>query len=118
MNIPKKRRRASGALRPLGPAVLFMPVPDGIGAFIGAIVTDYTELEHKMIGVFRVILGIESGEAAALAYSAIRAPRARWEIVTRVLEHDHGHINTSTIYDDIIDEFLAITSIRNEFVHG
>ena len=119
MNKPKSRKRAAHPpTPPTGPSVLFHPVSDHVAAYIGLIVTQYVHLEQAMIGVFRVILGIESGEAANLAYNAITAPKLRWDIARKVLEKDHRHIATPTAYDDLIDEFHKITSFRNMCVHS
>lgn len=122
MNTPKKKRRAKADLMDergsTGTPILFRPIPDEAAAYLGHIVAAYTRLEQRMVRIFRIILGIESGEAAALAYAAIRAPQTRWEIARRVLENDHIHIKTTEDYDNLIDEFRRITSARNEYVHG
>lgn len=119
MNTPKSRKRASFDPDLItGPAVLSHPISDHVAAYIGLIVTEYTHLEKAMIGVFRVILGIESGEAAALAYYAIKAPKTRWDIARKVLEKDHRHIETTTSYDELIDDFQKITDFRNTCVHS
>ncbi|MEO1167749.1 MAG: hypothetical protein AAFW97_03455 [Pseudomonadota bacterium] len=121
MNTPKKLKRANaGRLEasPDHPAILFFPVSDHVAVYIGHVVTRYTSLERQMIDVFRVILGIESGEAAVLAYMAIQSPKARWDMVKQVLENDHAHAKTPAAYDEIIEEFGAIASFRNSCVHG
>ena len=121
MNTPKKRKRASlpdlDALQNT-PAILNVRVSDPVAAYIGLLVTQYTQLERKMIAVFRVILGIESGEAADLAYMTIKSPKARWDMVRQVLRHDQRHKRTSTEYDELIDEFAEITYFRNNCIHG
>lgn len=122
MNTPKTPKRAKDAVADAAkrtrPAFLFSPVSDPVAAYIGLVVTDYAHLENRMISVFRVILGIESGEAATLAYLAITSPAVRWKITRGVLERDHAHTETPTVYDDLIDEFEKITKIRNKYVHG
>lgn len=122
MNTPKQKKRANpdalSELRAEGPLLHYRPIPDEAAAYLGHIVAAYTDLERRMIDIFRVILRIESGEAATLAYSAIKAPSARWDMVRRVLENDHHHIATSADYDRVINEFDRITKIRNSFVHG
>lgn len=122
MNKPKQRKRAkdaaSDAEKRTRPVFLSSPVSDPVAAYIGLVVTEYVHLENRMLSIFRVVLGIESGEAAALAYMAINSAAGRWAIAKRVLEHDHAHMETPTVYDDLIAEFEKITEIRNQYVHG
>jgi hypothetical protein len=121
MNKPKQPKRAKPELdrdSVTRPMILSTPIHDGVAAYIGQVVADYVHLEARMIGVFRVILGIRSGEVATITYHAIKSPNARWQIATDVLEKSHNHITTPHIYDEVIAEFKAITACRNKIVHG
>ena len=120
MNKPKKKKRAASTLNTTSitrPAFLSYPVADHVAAYIGLVVTEYVRLEQKMISVFRVVLGIESGEAAFLAYNAISSPSARWKVARKVLENDQGHVTTPSSYDDLIDRFIDLTDFRNVCAH-
>lgn len=121
MNTPKKRKRAptpSETPARTGPDFTTSPISDRVGAYIGQVITEYTRLEKAMLGVFRVILGIESGSAAILVYYALKAPKVRWEIARAVLEKDNMHTDTPHSYDEIIEEFGFLTDFRNDCAHS
>ena len=67
-----------------------------------------------MIDVYRVILHVETHDAAALAYGAIPTWRIRMETLRQVLDQGTASAADSASYATIIEEFEWISKIRDE----
>ncbi|MBV1918124.1 MAG: hypothetical protein KUG65_08710 [Sphingomonadaceae bacterium] len=97
-----------------GRSLIFAEIPDEIAAQIGQIITRCTLLEQKMIDVFRLFSQIESQELAALGYAAIPSAQARLEMLRQSLLQAPAHIGSAETFSRILDEFEAISILRDE----
>lgn len=120
MNTPKKIKRYDGSgpvnVDSLGGFVV--PVSPKFAMWLGLVASEYVRLEHKMVTVFKVLMGIEDSDNANASFYSIRAPRARIDLMKDVLEKSRYNQKRPIEYDEILAEFGALTGLRNVYVHA
>lgn len=126
MNTPKSRKperfvEPKGDGAPVAGPPIFMTrgLPDQkSAALLGNIVAQWTHLEDSMIDVLAVLLGEQGQAAAQETFRAINSSQARLKVMRTLLEGSPINSHRSAAYDEILDEFDALTKLRNQYVHG
>lgn len=81
------------------------------------LVTEFTHLEHFMEKFAAHVLGTDDDTASHIMRSIISA-KARIELLTSALERARRNQNKSIEFDKVIEEFLTLNKIRNDYVHA
>lgn len=119
MNTPRTPKRASiDPSKFTATGTFYNNVTPQTAANLGFVVVAFGHLEDAMISVFRAILGIENRDFSPLAFRSLNSNSARIALMKQVLQNAQEHTNTSTEFDEVIDEFSALSTIRNKLVHG
>ena len=102
------------------------PTPDGhyrqglyvesIVNGVGRIVTTFPILEQGMIAVLEDLLG--GNAPARQVFFSIVNQKTRIDVMRSLLEHSSINKDKSIWYDLVIDEFKAVSVMRNEYAHG
>jgi hypothetical protein len=90
---------------------------DHAAAIFTALVTEFTYLEKAMDRVFSRLLGTDDQTASQLCQK-IMSPSARIQMMRTLLHHSKRNADKSASYDEMIDEFEAVSLLRNHYVHG
>ena len=93
-------------------------VHKSIGAQFAKFVTTFEELEAHMANVLAVLLGGHDGTTAGYILRSVRSPSIKKDMLRDLLQKAFVNQDLSTDYDDILIEYGAIASERNQLVHG
>ena len=102
---------------PSGDYVTGIGDPD-IAREIGVIMGRWTHIEERMIWVFQQVLGLKDKITARQVFRSIINQKTRLEIMRNLLERSPLHQKTEKYFDDVINEFAALNSLRNTYVHS
>jgi hypothetical protein len=81
------------------------------------LVSEFVFLEQAMETVLSRLIGADNNAASHIS-KTILAPAVRVDIMRALLENAPHNKDKSSVYDEIITEFSAVASLRNQFVHG
>jgi hypothetical protein len=90
---------------------------DEMAIKFAALVTEFVYLERAMEVVFSRLLGTDNLTATQLCQKVI-SPTTRVQMMRTLLHHGRQNATKSSVYDEIIDEFQAVSLLRNQYVHG
>lgn len=126
MNTPRKTKRFSlerwkqeywgGVQKGSGHFSVALDSPE-FGNQFALLVTEFTHLEFAMERVLGVLLQVDSTTAAHVMRS-ILSVKARIAMMRAVLQRARHTATFPDEFDDILDEFQSINSLRNDYVHG
>jgi hypothetical protein len=90
----------------------------GFAAAVCDMVTQWAHLEETMIEVLEALLGGHRGAAARQIFRSINSAAGRIKVMRSLLEASPLNQAKGPIYDQFIDEFQSLTTIRNNYAHG
>jgi hypothetical protein len=90
---------------------------DHAAALFAALVTEFTYLEKAMDRVFSRLVGTDDQTASQLCQKIMSAS-ARVQVMRALLHHSKRNADKGDVYDELIDEFEAVSFLRNQYVHG
>lgn len=91
---------------------------DEIAALLGRFISKWTHIEEMMIGLFMELTTIQHQGIARITFRSIFAQSARVKIMKAALQEALVHKSKPASFDELIDEFMALNAIRNDYVHG
>lgn len=87
-------------------------------SFIGTVITTMPFLEECMVSLFSELTGIDDLGSARLVFRSIVNQKTRVDIMEALLTKAPQHINKASDFDAWLDEFKAISNVRNKYAHG
>jgi hypothetical protein len=103
-------------------------VPDGrydsgirephFAAKFGEMASLWPHIEDRMIDILTELLGGYSSIPAHEIFRSIISVQARINVMRALLHRTELNDNKDQIYDEVIDEFNALNTLRNKYVHG
>lgn len=85
---------------------------------LGHIVAQWAHLEETMIDILELLLGDSGDHAARQVFRSVNSTQARIKIMRTLLEESKLNEHRGAVFDEIIDEFAALTTERNNYAHG
>jgi hypothetical protein len=125
MNTPKTRKRhapkfpdlKSGAMAGGGAYAVALLNPE-FAARLGYIASEFEHLEDEMAKVLAILLNDSEDTTAGYLLRALKAPRARFDLMHNLLTLAPQNKELGDEYDAIIQEFWDVGRERNKYVHG
>ena len=90
---------------------------DNAAITFAALVTEFSYLEKVMERVFAQLLGTDEQTVKHLS-KKIFSVSANIQMMRSLLHHAPRNSEKAAIFDELIDEFEAVSKLRNEYVHG
>jgi hypothetical protein len=124
MNTPRKKRRWASEIISL---LWTSKVRDGTvtlgihsgeaAAIFAAVVSEFVYLEQAMELVLSRLLGADNNAASHISRQ-ILSPSVRVDMMRALLERAPHNKDKPDYFDEIINEFKEISTLRNHYVHG
>ncbi len=89
-----------------------------MGGKIGFLITYWPHIEEHMVFVFRDLIAAPDHMTARLMFRSIINQSARISVMRTLLEKSPHHKDKTILFDELIDEFSALNSLRNKYAHG
>jgi hypothetical protein len=81
--------------------------------------TKWPYVEERMLAVLRELLNVGPlGLPLRPLFRSIVNPQIRIKVLRSLLEDSPSNMSKGQEYDELIDEFAALSTIRNKFIHG
>jgi len=103
--------------RPSGGSFAIGITNPNIASLVGSFIAAFNNLDEVMEHFAAVIIGCDVDVATHIMRSVISA-KARTDLLTAALERGAKNAQRPESYDEIIEEFKAINSFRNDIAHA
>jgi hypothetical protein len=91
---------------------------EAIDKLVGGILTLWPHVEEMMIPMFAELIGTTDQNSARLIFRSIINNNTRIEVMRAMLQRAPQHRAMGPCADALIDEFHALSRIRNGYAHG
>jgi hypothetical protein len=93
---------------------------DAIVVLLGQILVAWSHFEDQMVSVFQKLLGVQHGnlDTARLTFYSLVNQQIRIKVMRELLQKARHNMGIGGEYDEIIDEFAKLNTLRNKYVHG
>jgi hypothetical protein len=128
MNLPKTKRRPRfdkdqwrrefnrGSVKGSGHFSMALEGPEYYKEFT-LLVTEFTHLEYRMEYILAILMESDREVASHVMRSIINA-KAKRDLMTALLSRARHNADKPEDFDEIIDDFNAVSKIRNDLVHA
>jgi hypothetical protein len=96
-----------------------------VAMLFGFMVSYWPQVEEQMVGFLGQLFtgkpdphNWHVNQASRLVFRSIVSNKARTKVMTSLLESAPQNAERDREYDDIINEFAALSNLRNKYVHG
>ncbi|HWQ94617.1 MAG TPA: hypothetical protein VN418_03840 [Gammaproteobacteria bacterium] len=91
-----------------------------LAMLLGQVLVAWAHFEDQMISFFEKLLGVQHGnlDTARLIFYALVAQKIRIEVMRKLLQKARHNKSKGKRYDEILDEFEKLNTMRNKYVHG
>jgi hypothetical protein len=85
---------------------------------LAAIASGFVHLEGAMSSLLGVLMGATDRETPGYILRSIKSPKGRIDVMEDLLQLAPGNRGLDGSFDEMIDEFAAVSKLRNIYVHG
>jgi hypothetical protein len=119
IRFPERRGKRPAYREPRGGSTTSALLRPDFQQVVGVIVTQWAWLEEFMIRFMSLLLNDPSNfSPARQIFRSVNSTQGRITIMRSLLEESAANKDKGPLYDEMIDEFEALTKERNNYVHG
>jgi hypothetical protein len=82
------------------------------------LITYWPLIEEQMVVVFKDLIGTDDQSTARLIFRSIINQNIRITVMRSLLEKSPHHTEKGVFFDELLDEFGSLNSMRNKYAHG